>query len=211
MNRTETADQRETVSKAETVDQRERVNKAETTRDTRFKTIDLAYIAVCAALIAVCSWISIPFTVPFTLQTFAVFFALYFLGGKKGTIAVAVYILLGAVGVPVFAGFKGGIGALLGTTGGYIIGFILSALIFWLFERLFGRKIYIEIIAMVLGLAVCYAFGTAWFMVVYAGTKGPVTLSAALGWCVFPFIIPDLVKIGLALGLGKTLRKLIIR
>ena len=76
-----------------------------TNNDSKFRTIDLVFIAVCAALMAVCSWISIPTTVPFTLQTFAVFFAVYFLGGKKGTISVLIYILLGAVGVPVFAGF----------------------------------------------------------------------------------------------------------
>ena len=180
-----------------------------TNNDSKFRTIDLVFIAVCAALMAVCSWISIPTTVPFTLQTFAVFFAVYFLGGKKGTISVIIYILLGAVGVPVFAGFKGGFGALIGTTGGYIIGFIFSALVFWLLTSLLGRKLWVEIVAMVLGLLVCYAFGTVWFMVVYARTKDAVTLATALGWCVFPFIIPDLAKIALAFGLGKTLRKVI--
>ncbi len=174
-----------------------------------FSTIVLVQIAMCSAIMAVCSWISIPLTVPVTLQTFAIFFAVYFLGGRNGTISVLIYILLGAVGVPVFAGFKGGIGALLGTTGGYIIGFIFSALVFWLFEKLFGRKLWTEIVSMILGLLVCYAFGTAWFMIVYAGTKGPITLATALGWCVFPFIIPDIAKIALALGLGKTLRKVI--
>ena len=92
-----------------------------------FRTLDIVYIAVCAALMAVCSWIQIPTVVPFTLQTFAVFFAVYFLGGKKGTLAVFIYILLGMVGLPVFAGFKGGFGALFGMTGGYIMGFILQA------------------------------------------------------------------------------------
>ncbi|MBQ1892315.1 MAG: biotin transporter BioY, partial [Firmicutes bacterium] len=90
------------------------------------KTKDMAYIALCAVLLAVCSWISIPFTVPFTLQTFAVFCTLLILGGKRGTVAVAVYILMAAVGLPVLSGFRGGAGALLGTTGGYILGFILT-------------------------------------------------------------------------------------
>jgi biotin transport system substrate-specific component len=178
-------------------------------RDNKFKTVDLAYIAVCAALMAVCSWISIPTVVPFTLQTFAVFFSLYFLGGKKGTISVVIYILLGAVGIPVFAGFKGGIGALMGTTGGYIVGFVFSGLVFMLFEALFGRKLWAEIVAFVLGLLVCYAFGTAWFMVVYVKTKGAVSLMTVLGWCIFPFILPDTAKLVLAFALGKTLRKVI--
>ena len=61
-------------------------------------------------------------------------------GGKRGSLAVLIYILLGAVGIPVFAGFSGGIGVLLGNTGGYIVGFLFSALLMWLIEKLFGRK-----------------------------------------------------------------------
>ena len=106
---------------------------------TRTKTTDLVYTALCAALIAVCSWISVPAAVPFTLQTFAVFAALNLLGGKRGTTAVLVYILLGAVGLPVFSGFKGGPGVLLGTTGGYIIGFLFTGLLFIFAERLFAQ------------------------------------------------------------------------
>lgn len=171
------------------------------------RTADLACISICAALIAVCSWISIPTVVPFTLQTFAVFCTLGLLGGKRGTIAILVYILLAAVGAPVLSGFAGGIGALLGTTGGYILGFILCALLYWLAEVLFGRKLPIRITALVLGLAVCYAFGTAWFMTVYARKTGPIGLGLALSWCVTPFIIPDLAKLGLALLISERIRK----
>lgn len=96
---------------------------------TKTKTYDLAYIAIFAVLIAICSWISIPMTVPFTLQTFGVFMAVGVLGGKRGSLAVLVYILLGVIGVPVFAGFSGGLGILLNNTGGYIIGFLFSALV----------------------------------------------------------------------------------
>ena len=98
---------------------------------SRIRTADMAYIALFAVLMAVCAWISIPFAVPFTLQTFAVFAALAILGGRRGTLSVVVYLLLGAVGLPVFAGFKGGLAALLGTTGGYILGFLLTALLYW--------------------------------------------------------------------------------
>ena len=160
-----------------------------------------------AVIIAVCSWISIPTTVPFTLQTFGVFMAVGLLGGKKGTISVLVYILLGAVGVPVFAGFSGGIGVLFGTTGGYIVGFLLSGLVYWAMTAAFGEKLPIMIIAMVIGLLVCYAFGTAWFMIVYAKNTEPIGLMTALGWCVFPFIIPDCIKIALAVVLTKQLKK----
>lgn len=95
-----------------------------TTTMQQNKTRDIVFIGIFAALIAICSWISIPTTVPFTLQTMGVFTAVGLLGGKRGSLAVLVYILLGLVGLPVFAGFSGGVGVLFGTTGGYIIGFL---------------------------------------------------------------------------------------
>lgn len=176
-------------------------------RTKGFQAIDLAYVAVCAALMAVCSWISIPATVPFTLQTFAVFCSLGLLGGRRGTAAILVYLLLGALGVPVFAGFSGGIGILFGTTGGYLLGFILMGLVYWLGERLSMDSRNIRIISMILGLLLCYAFGTAWFMFVYARQTGAIALGTALAWCVVPFILPDLVKLALALLLSGRLRK----
>ena len=169
----------------------------------------MVYCAMFAVLIAVCSWISIPATVPFTLQTFGIFVTVGILGGKRGSVSVLIYLLLGAVGIPVFAGFKGGIGALLGTTGGYIIGFLFSALIMWGMDVLLGKKLWVLAVSMVLGLLACYAFGTIWFMVVYARTSGAIGLMTALGWCVFPFILPDVIKIALALVLSKRLAKLI--
>ena len=107
---------------------------------TRSKTYDIVYIAVFAVIMAICSWISIPAAVPFTLQTFGVFIAVGILGGKRGTLSVLVFILLGAIGVPVFAGFSGGIGVLAGTTGGYIIGFLFSALVMWAMEKTSWQK-----------------------------------------------------------------------
>lgn len=167
-----------------------------------YRTIDLVYVALGAVLIAVCSWISIPTTVPFTMQTFAIFFVLSALGGKRGTAAILVYVLLGAVGIPVFAQFTSGIGILLGNTGGYIVGFLFIGLVYRLFIHFFGKKPWVEILALVIGLAVCYAFGTGWFMIVYARANGAVGLAMVLAWCVIPFILPDLVKLGLALTLA---------
>lgn len=169
-------------------------------------TADLTLIALFAAVMAVCSWISIPATVPFTLQTFGVFLACGLLGGRRGTITVIVYLILGAAGIPVFSGFTGGIGHLLGPTGGYIIGFIFSALLMWLAEKLFGRSTRILALSMIAGLIVCYAFGTAWFVTVYTRTNEAVGIMTALGWCVFPYIIPDAVKITVALILCRRLR-----
>ena len=171
----------------------------------KMRTVDMAYIAMFAVVMAVCAWISIPAAVPFTLQTLGVFLAVGMLGGKRGTLAVLIYLLLGAVGMPVFAGFNGGLGYMLGSTGGYIVGFALSALTMWGFEAMLGRKTWVLAVSMVLGLAVCYAFGTAWFMVVYARNTGAIGLMTALGWCVIPYIVPDLVKIALALLLQKLL------
>ena len=170
---------------------------------TGLKTSDLVYIAIGAALITICSWISIPTAVPFTLQTFAIFFVLLLLGGERGTIATLIYVLLGAIGVPVFSGFSGGIGILFGNTGGYIWGFLFIGLIYLLFTRLFRKNIAIKVTALVLGLLVCYAFGTVWFMHVYIQNSGEVGLLTVLGWCVFPFIIPDLIKMAFAVIIAK--------
>ena len=177
-----------------------------TTASSRLRTVDMAYIALFAVLMAVCAWITIPMTVPFTLQIFAVFAALATLGGRRGTYAVAVYLLLGAVGLPVGAGFQGGLGWLLGTTGGYIVGFLCIALIYWLMTAKLGESLPVSIAACVLGLAVCYVFGTIWFIAVYARTTGPVGVMTALGWCVFPYVIPDLLKLVLAVTLSQRIK-----
>ena len=177
-----------------------------TTRPTKLNTADMAYIALFAVAIAICSWISVPATVPFTLQTFGVFLAAAVLGGKRGTLAVLVYLALGMAGVPVFAGFQGGMGCLLGSTGGYLIGFLFLALVMWAGERLSGGRRWALALSMALGLLVCYAFGTAWFLVVYARNSGPIGLMTALGWCVFPYIIPDLVKLALAVFLSRRVK-----
>jgi biotin transport system substrate-specific component len=180
-----------------------------TLKKSSTKTYDMVYIAMFAVLMAVCSWISIPTVVPFTLQTFGVFMAVSMLGGKRGTISVLVYILLGAIGVPVFANMTGGFGVILGSTGGYIVGFLFSALAMWAFEKVPGPKPVIRILSMIVALIVCYAFGTVWFMVVYARTTGAVGLGTVLGWCVIPFIIPDLLKIALAFVLSNRLRRFV--
>ena len=214
----------------------------------RFSTLDLAYIAVGAALIAICSWISIPMAVPFTLQTFAVFAILLLLGGKRGTMSILTYVIMGAIGLPVFSGFTGGVGVLLGKTGGYILGFIFTGIIFLLLTRnhkgrpastgslastasaasgknaasaasvtpssassgrsTFPRKraFLIELLALLLGLLVCYAFGTGWFIYIYMRDTGSVGLMTVLSWCVFPFIVPDVVKMALAVIVARRLR-----
>ena len=174
------------------------------------KLQDTVLIGMFAALIVVCSWIQIPAAVPFTLQTFAVFLAVGLLGGKHGTIAVLIY------DPSQFGVWVPGIGALLGTTGGYIIGFVFAALTMWLLNGVRPHKKSINkslekfngvrpLLGMVAGLIVCYAFGTAWFVIVYTNTKEPIGILTALTWCVFPFIIPDVIKIILAMALRRKL------
>ena len=171
------------------------------------KTRDIVYMSVFTAMISICSWISIPASIPFTLQTMGVFMTVGLLGGKRGTLTVLTYILLGAIGVPVFAGLTGGISVLLGTTGGYIMGFLLSALLMWGIETIMGRNQIVLAFSMIAGLIVCYVFGTAWFMLIYTQHSGVIGLSTVLGLCVVPFIIPDLIKIGVALFLTNRLKK----
>ncbi|MBQ8136689.1 MAG: biotin transporter BioY [Clostridia bacterium] len=170
----------------------------------RFSVKDLCFIALSAALLAVCSWISIPAAVPFTLQTFAVFAVLMMLGAWRGLAAIALYLMIGAVGLPVFSGFKGGIAALFGPTGGYLFGFLLTALTY----RLIGRreKLWTEIVALAVGLILCYAFGTVWFVKNYTG-GAEMTFLHALEICVFPFLLPDALKLAVAAIVSIRVRK----
>ena len=177
----------------------------------KFSARDLTQIALSVALIAVCAWISVPMAIPFTLQTFAVCLVAALLGTRSGLWAVAGYLLLGAAGVPVFSGFRGGPGALLGVTGGYLAGFLLTALVTGSGIRKFGFRFLPIVLSMAAGVLLCYAFGTAWFMFVYARETGPISLGSALSWCVIPYLIPDALKIGLAAALALRLRPLIRR
>lgn len=153
--------------------------------------------ALFAALIAICAWISVPvFDIAFTLQTFAVFLTLGLLGGKRGSAAIFIYLLLGAAGMPVFSGFRGGIGVLAGVTGGYLWGFLAAALLYLLLER-FGK-----LPAMIAGQLVCYLCGSIWFLL-YAGSG----LSLILLRCVVPYLIPDAAKIVLAYTLTRRLQR----
>ena len=162
----------------------------------------ITYTSVMSAIIAVCAWLTIPAAVPFTMQTFGVFFALLFLGGKRGTAAIALYLILGAIGLPVFSGFSGGIGHILGATGGYMLGFLITGLIYILFERM-GKSTKMAVFSLLLGLLACYAFGTLWFSVYKEG----MSFLPALSVCVLPFIVPDLVKLALAVILTGRLKK----
>lgn len=167
------------------------------------KVRSVVLCAVFAAMNALCAWISIPLgALSVTMQTFGVGLTLCLLGGKRGSITVFVYLLLGIVGLPVFSGFRGGLGVLLGASGGYILGFALFALIYWLLTALWHK---LQIPALALGMAACYGFGTGWFCAVYA----PGSFGEAFVTCVLPFLAPDAVKLILAVLLSRRLRRFV--
>lgn len=175
----------------------------------KLNTKDIVFIGVSTAIIAVCAFITIPVgAIPVTLQTLGICLVAGLFGAKRGTFSVLVYILLGAIGVPVFSGFKGGIGVLAGATGGYIIGFIFTALITGIISNK-TKKPFLVFGAMLLGIAACYIFGTVWFMLVY--TKEAMPLSKTLALCVTPFIIPDIIKAAAAAFLVYRLRDKILK
>lgn len=173
------------------------------------KAYDLVLIALFVALMAICAWITIPAAIPFTMQTFGVFLALLLLGGKRGASCMAVYLLLGAVGVPVFSGFRGGVSALVGSTGGYLVGFIVSALLMWALTGFARRNRWTLAVALAVSLLACYAFGTVWFVVVSVRAGKAMTFGTALSFCVLPYILPDAAKIWLAYFLSKRLKRFV--
>ena len=182
------------------------------------KTYNIVLVAVSAALITICSWISIPLgAVPFTLQTLAIIAVLMTIGGKRGACAVAVYLLLGLIGVPVFSGFKGGPQALVGPTGGFLVGFAIASLVWIVIEKLLkarfsnpaGKRILYGVINAIIFELIMYTIGVVWFIVVYGAQTGPIGLGAVLSMCVIPFIIPDIVKLAVAAIIGERAAKIV--
>lgn len=151
-----------------------------------------------AAITVLCAWLSLPLPpVAFTLQTFAVLLSLGVLGGKWGCVSILLYLLLGMVGLPVFSGFRGGAGALLDATGGFLWGFAAAGLCYWGVEK-WGK-----LPAMILAQLVCYGCGCLWFSV-YAGITG---IAAAALTCVVPYLLPDGIKLFLAWRLSGRIGK----
>ena len=169
------------------------------------KIRNMALCAMFAALLAVCAWVAFPVgDSVITMQTFALFLTLGILGGKRGTVSVCVYLLLGIVGVPVFSGFQGGFAVLLGPTGGYLFGFLATALIYWLVTALGRDKEISRLLGMVLGLLGCYLLGTLWFGFGYL-SAGALSWGAILLKCVVPYLLPDTAKLIMAWLLARRL------
>lgn len=168
----------------------------------KLKTKDITIVALFSAIMCVISPITIPTgTIPFSLSLFAVMLTAISLGVKKGIAAILVYILLGALGLPVFSGFTGGIHILFGPTGGFILSYILTAIIVSLAS---GHKKIILFFFCMLSLLVCYIFGCLQYALV-----AKVSFKDTLFVCVYPFIIFDILKIFFAINLGLRLKKII--
>lgn len=170
------------------------------------KTYRIVYTGIFAVILMICSWISIPSVIPFTLQTFGIFLTVFCLGGKQGTYTILIYLLLGCLGIPAFSNFGAGPGYLFGNTGGYMLGFLLIGLVSWIFETLFGKHQAVQIIAILIGTILCYLFGTFWFVHLSSASDRNSPWIAALTICVFPFILPDLFKLSFAYVLSKRIR-----
>lgn len=181
------------------------------------KTTYMALCGLFAALMTICSYISIPlgFTpVPVNLATLGVFLTGGLLGRKYGTISMVVYVLIGAIGIPVFSEFRGGLSVLAGPTGGYIIGYIAAAFLVGLIidgmmkDRGAGaaqtrsRQLAICAGAMIVGLLACYLLGTVWFIV-----STHTGVAASLAMCVLPFLPGDALKIAAGAILVQKLRQ----
>lgn len=175
----------------------------------RSNSYDMTEIAMFVVILILCSWISIPTVIPFTLQTFAIFLAICILGGKKTTIIVFVYLLMGCIGIPVFSGFCGGIGCLVGNTGGFLIGFLFSTVAIWGIERLTEIRPWIQWLQMITCICICYLFGVLWYLHIIQIRLSLQAIIPIVSVYVVPYIIPDIVKMCVAYIVSKRLKKVI--
>ena len=169
----------------------------------KIRTKQMVLIALMTAVTCVLGPLSIPLSfspVPISLTNFAIFLAIFVLGMKSGTISFIIYLLLGAIGVPVFSSFRGGLQVLAGPTGGYLIGFIFLALIMGFALDHFDRKLVPTIIGMIIGMAVCYAFGTVWLAKLLS-----LSFKEGLMMGVIPYLAGDAAKIIIAAIVGPKL------
>ena len=167
---------------------------------------NLARCALFVAAMTVCAWLAVPLpAVPVTMQSFALFLALLLLGGKYGSLVCGVYLLLGCVGAPVFSGFRGGAAVLAGPTGGFLVGFMVCTLTYWLLTAVFGKNF--RAFGLVIGWVLCYGFGCGWLLLFYP--QNGVSVWTAVGGYVLPFLLPDGIKFAAAYFLSKKLSRIV--
>lgn len=170
-------------------------------------------ITVCAAftaLITVCAWISVPTTPPFTMQSFAVLLTGALLPIRHALAAYSAYLLLGAVGLPVFSTFTGGIGIFLGPTGGYLLGFFAVLVVTRFVVSRFGHTTRSLIAAFLAGSVLLYVLAAVYYSAVYLGRFDLASVTAAFGVCVLPFVVFDLIKLAAAVAVARRLERMIV-
>lgn len=185
------------------------VEKHAMDKKKKFTTKQMALTGVMTAVICILGpfAIPVPFSpVPISFTNLAIYFTVYVLGAKLGTVSYVIYLLLGFAGLPVFSGFTGGVAKLAGPTGGYLVGFIFMSVIAGYFIEKFMGKAAMHVLGMVVGTAVCYVFGTVWL----SGQLG-ISFTAGLGVGVIPYLPGDIAKITLAVIAGPKLRREVLR
>ncbi|MFI3210362.1 MAG: biotin transporter BioY [Peptostreptococcaceae bacterium] len=167
------------------------------------KSKDLVLCSLFASITVICAQISLPIgSVPFTLQVFSVMLVSLLFDKNKSFISILVYVLIGAIGLPVFANLTGGFGILFGPTGGYILSLPICAYVVSSLNEKFSKNNFQTFLIMVFGLLIVYLFGTSQFMLI---TKNDLLTSLSL--CVLPFVIFDLIKIIMAIYISKIISK----
>lgn len=166
-------------------------------------TKSIALISMFLSILIICSWITIPFTIPFTLQTLAIFCIILLTNIRVSLVIIILYILLGMLGFPVFGSFQGGIGIILGPTGGFIIGFIPMIITSSILKYIIKEKKF-YFISLFIGLIVCYTFGSIWYYYLY---KLKSNFYDVLLVSVLPFIIPDIIKILISILIVNRINK----
>lgn len=180
------------------MERKKKMNDTVSATPKKMSVKTIAVIGVLTAVTCILAPLSIPIgDVPISLTNLVIYFGLYILGTRRETVSYIVYLLIGLVGVPVFSGFTAGPAKMFGPTGGYLIGFIPLAVIAGFFIEKSGRKLVLSMIGMILGTAVCYIFGTVWYVLVMK-----TSVQAALTMCVYPFIVFDIIKMVLAAWIG---------
>lgn len=170
------------------------------------KINSMTLIAIMTAITCVLAPLSMPIgPVPISLTNLVIYISVVLIGWKKATLSYLVYLLIGLVGLPVFSGFTGGAGKLLGPTGGYLIGFIFMAIISGIFIEKFDNKI-LWAFGMLLGTIITYAFGTLWL-----ARQMDIGLIEALYIGVIPFVIGDIIKIIIAIVIAPIIKKRVIK
>ena len=156
----------------------------------------LTSIATCVAIITLCAWISIPFTVAFTMQSFAVFLISALFPISVSVSSIAAYLCIGALGAPVFAGFNFGASAFAGASGGFLLGFLFSSFFISSFRKKYHKSKTILAICLTIALILCYLCGYLWYILVF---QPSVSASNAFAICILPYVIPDIIKIFLVM------------